>query len=136
MDISALKQDDFQVSVPFMDAEVIVRYVSIDELRKINKQATKTTWDRRHQKTDELDSLEANRLLGRACVKGWTNITMEGNPFSYSHENCDFLMEKWFEFSKFINDICTDLQALIAAEKEQKIKNSLLTSGQDLTSRV
>ncbi|MBI4822669.1 MAG: hypothetical protein HY805_00335 [Nitrospirae bacterium] len=135
MEISGLK-DDYHVWVSFMDAEVFMRYVSIDELRQILKKATKTSWDRKHQKADELDPVEANRLLGRACVRDWKGITMEGKEYPYSPENCDFLMSKWMEFSRFVNETCTDLQALQDAEKERKTKNSLLTSGQDETIRV
>jgi hypothetical protein len=130
MEIGALKQDDFQAWIPFQDAEVLIRYVDIEELRRLNKQATKTAWDRRHQKTEELDALEANRLLGRASVRGWKNITMDGEEYPYTPDNCDFLMQKWFEFSRFINEVCTDLQAMMDAEKEAARKNSLLTSGQ------
>ena len=130
MEIGALKQDDFQAWIPFQDAEVLIRYVDIEELRRLNKQATKTAWDRRHQKTEELDALEANRLLGRASVRGWKNITMDGEEYPYTPENCDFLMQKWFEFSRFVNEVCTDFQAMMEAEREVKRKNSLLTSGQ------
>jgi len=131
MDIGLLKRDDFQVWVPFMDAEVLIRYVSLDELREINKKATRVSWDRKHQKTEELDTVEANRLLGRAAVRGWKGITMNGEEFPYSEENCDFLMTRWLEFARFVNEVCIDIQALMDAEKERKAKNSLLTSGHD-----
>jgi len=139
MDISALKKDDYQVWVPFMgDAEVLIQYVSLDSLRRLMTKAmmTKILWDGKPRKNSEVDAVEANRMLGRAAVRGWKNITMENEDYPYSPENCDFLMSHWLEFSRFVNDICIDLQALMEAEKEQKIKNSSLTSGGDSTSRV
>lgn len=131
MDIGALRQDDFQVWVPFMDAEVLIRYLSLEELQAISKKATRASWDRRHQKTETLDTIEANKLLGRAAVRGWKGITMNNVEFPHTEENCDFLMTRWFEFSKFVNNVSIDLQALMDAEREQKVKNSVLTSGQD-----
>jgi hypothetical protein len=131
MDIGALRQDDYQVWVPFQDAEVLVRYVSLDGLRNIAKKATRITWDRRHRKVEELDPGESNRLLGREAVRGWKGITMEGEEYPYTPENCDFLMQRWAEFSRFVNDVCVDLQGLMDAEREEKVKNSALTSGQD-----
>lgn len=130
MDIGVLKQD-YQVWVQFMDAEILIRYVGIEELRQILKQATRKSWDRKHQPIEEFDPIEGNRLLGRPAVRDWKGITMEGKEFPYGTENCDFLMTKWGEFSKFINDTCTDLQSLMDAEKEAKTKNSSLTSGQE-----
>jgi hypothetical protein len=124
MEIGALKRDDFQVWVFFEDAEVLVRYVSLEELREISKKSTKVSWDRRSRKTEEPDSMEANRLLGRAAVRGWKGITMEGEEYPYNEENCDFLMTRWTEFIKFVNDVCVDLQALVEHEKEERKKNS------------
>jgi phage pi2 protein 07 len=124
MEIGALKRDDFQVWVLFEDAEVLVRYVSLEELREISKKSTKVSWDRRSRKTEETDSMEANRLLGRAAVRGWKDITMGGEEYPYNEENCDFLMTRWTEFIKFVNDVCVDLQALVEHEKEERKKNS------------
>lgn len=130
MEIGALSKEDFRAWIPFMDAEVLIRHVSMGELREIAKLATRTTWDRKHQKTEEMDAGESNRLLGRAAVHGWKGLTMNGQEYPYSPENCDFLMSKWLEFSRFVNDVCTDLQALVEGELEEIRKNSGLTSGQ------
>ena len=124
MEIGILKIKDYKLWLKFLDAEVLMRYVNIEELRDIYKRASKTSWDRRHQKTEELDAAEANIQLGRAAVKDWNNITLDGEEFPYTPDNCDFLMSKWGEFSKFVNDSCSDIQALAEAEKESKIKNS------------
>ena len=137
MEIGALKQKDFQIWVPCMDdAEVLIRYIGIEELRGIMKATSRRDWDRKHQPIEAVDTAAANRLLGRAAVRGWTGITMDGDDYPYTPENCDFLMSKWLEFSRFVNDICIDLQSLMEAEREAKTKNSSLTSGQDKTSRV
>jgi hypothetical protein len=129
MDISALKHDDYQVWVTFLDAKILIRYVSRSELFAIAKQSTKRSWDRRHQPIEEVDYDESNRSVGRAAVRGWENITMEGKDFPYTPENCDFLMTRWGEFSRFVNEACIDLQGLVAEERMQKEKNSSVTSG-------
>jgi hypothetical protein len=131
MDIGALKRDDFEVWVRFADdAEVLIRYLSPEDLREIAKKATRISWDRKHRKVDEVDVMESNRLLGRTAVRNWKGITMEGKEFAYTPGNCDFLMQRWHEFSKFVGDACVDLQTLMEEERQQMEKNSSPTSGQ------
>jgi hypothetical protein len=134
LDISALKEDDYQVWVPFLDAEVLVRYVPVEEIHRINRSATRVAWDRKNQKTETLDAVEANRLLGRAAVRGWRGITMDGEEVPYSVDNCDFLMDRWLEFFRFVGEVCLHLRSLVGAEKRGKEKNSVLTSGHEGTS--
>jgi hypothetical protein len=135
MDISALRRDDFEVTVPFgEDASVLIRHVTREELLSIRKKATKTNWDRKHQREESFDPVEADVLLGRAAVRGWKGITMNDEDFPYTPENCDFLMRKWTEFARFVNDACVDLGGLVKAEREAREKNSWLTSGQGSTS--
>jgi hypothetical protein len=130
MEISALQKDDFEVWVPFLDGRVLIRYVSREELVSLNKQATETTWDRKHQLHKENNPVRADILLGRIAVKGWEGFTMNGAPYPYTPENCDFLMTKWVDFARFVNETCIDLQALMDAEKAEAEKNSSATSGQ------
>lgn len=134
MEIVCLK-DDYQVWMQFQDAEVLIRYLTADELLDISKKATKLVW-RENRKVEERDIKELNKLLGRATVRGWKGITMNGEEYPYSLENCDFLMTKYFEFVEFVSEACMSLQSLAQAEKERKTKNSLLTSGQEGISRV
>lgn len=136
MDIAALNQEDFQVWVPFMDAEVLLRYVPLEEVQRIHRKAVRRSWDGKHRLVENLDALEANRLLGRAAVRGWRGITLEGRDYPYSEEHCDFLMGRWLEFAKFVGDVCLDLQALQQEERRRREGNSGLTSGPDASSRV
>jgi hypothetical protein len=136
MEIGALKNDDFQAWMPFMDAEVLIRHVPVEELQVIQRKATRVTWDGKHRKAETVDAAEANRLIGRSAVRGWKGITMDGEEFPYSGENCDFLMSRWLEFSRFVGEACLDLQGLVEAERREKEKNSALTSGQGGTSRA
>lgn len=81
MDISALKKDALQVWVPFSeDTEVLIQYISREELQKIYTKAKRITY-KNHQKAEEFDSVEADKLLGRAAVKDWKGFTMDGQPF-------------------------------------------------------
>jgi hypothetical protein len=123
MDIGALKRNDIEVWVPFLDGTVLVRYIPRDELLKLNKEATRNTWDKGARIQGETDPGKADLLLGRHVVKGWEGFTMGGEPYPYTPENCDFLMTKWVEFARFVNDTSIDLQVLMSAEKEEAEEN-------------
>ncbi len=123
MDISGLKREEFVVEMPFGDAVVTIAYVSPEELRKIARQATGRSWDRRHQPKEELDQDKANILLGRKAVRGWRGFVEDGQEVPYSPEECDRLINRWGEFSRFVNEVCTDLQALQEQEKQATLKN-------------
>ena len=124
MDISALLKDPFEVWVPFLDGRVLIRYVSREELLRLDREATEITWDRASQIRKERDPVRADILLGRAAVKGWEGLTIDGIPYVHTEENCDFLMTRWVEFARFVNDTCVDLQVLVGAEKGEAEKNS------------
>lgn len=137
MDIGPLRKEDYTVWVPFMeDAEVLVRHVTTTELVDINREATVASWDMKSSRSESLDAALAARLLGRAAVRGWRGITMDGEEFPYSTGNCDFLMSRWPEFSRFINSASTGLAALAAQERRHAEKKSSLTSGRASTTRV
>lgn len=151
MEIEALTRDDFNVWVPFEDAEVKLRYVPMDELRAIIRQATEQSYnpvERRgvaaHRgqaglqiglQTGQLDHAELGRLIGRAAVRGWRGITICGSPYDYTPERCDMLMTKWSAFAKMVSEVCLDLIALEEASRKQSLKNSSLTSGREGTSQ-
>jgi hypothetical protein len=134
MDVGALKRDTFQVWAPFGDAEVLIEYVPRDELHALGKKARTIAFEK-HQKIEEMDPVEGERLLGRRAVKDWRprpgldGFTMGADddgkavPFAYSAENCDLLMTKWTAFARFVNEIAVDLEQLTAIEQEQRRKN-------------
>jgi len=150
VEIEALTRDDFKVWVPFEDAEVQLRYVPLDELRSIIREATEQRFDRSgrngaagHRErtglqtgllSESLNHAELGRLIGRASVRGWRGITMCGKPYEYTPEHCDMLMTKWSAFAKMVNEVCLDLIALEEASRRQSLKNSSLTSGREGTS--
>ena len=127
MEIGRLVEEkEMVVAVPFGDdAEVQVRYVSPEEMRKLADNATHRSYDRKTHKLEEvMDRDEAGRLLGRAAVRGWQGFTVGGEEFPYSPENCDVLMARSHEFSRFVNDLCTEFLALQKAEQKTTKKNS------------
>jgi len=128
MNLDALLDDaELVVVMPFGDdgATVSIRYVPQEALRKIAKKATRQTWNGKHQPVEELDADAANVLLGRAAVAGWSGFpTYHGEPLEYSPETCDRLINKWGEFSRFVNDACTNYAALIDAQRDESKKNS------------
>lgn len=132
MDVSGLlttEEPIVQAWVPFdEDTEVLLQYASPDELRKMRKQATKTTFVR-HQKDSEYDEMEANRLLGRKCVKDWRprkgkkGFTKDGQTVPYSPETCDLFMTRWVSFSSFVNVTVTEFEQFVREEKEREIQD-------------
>jgi len=124
LDISALLKDPFEVWVPFLDGRVLIRYVSREELHRLDKEATEFSWERGLPIRKERDPAKADLLLGRIAVRGWHGFTLEGITFPYTIENCDFLMARWVEFARFVNETCVDLLALADAEKGEAEKNS------------
>ncbi|MEJ2192650.1 MAG: hypothetical protein P8Y39_09970 [Nitrospirota bacterium] len=118
------------------DAQVLLRYVPLEELEKLTREATEVHWDRRNRKVEKLNAREAARLLGRRAVRGWRGITLEGEAYPYSPEHCDFLMTRWLEFTKFVGEASLDLRGLVEAEAAERRKNSALTSGRAGTTRA
>lgn len=108
------------------DGEVEMRYVPKAELVAIRKKATKTDWSA-HRPVETLDEMEQNRLLGRAAVRGWKNLTVGGEPFPYSPENCDMLMARSYDFSDFVNLVCTRIGFFREQKEEESKKKSAPT---------
>jgi hypothetical protein len=126
MEIGGLQNDSLQAWVPFDDdTEVLIEYQSPEQLTAIRKKATKVGFVK-HQKGEEYDSTEGNRLLGRQAVKDWRpfpdrpGFTMSGQSYPYTPQNCDFLMRKWNSFAEFVNTTVTDLGVFVAEEKERE----------------
>lgn len=138
MDICGLHENDYCVWVRFMDAEVLVRHVSAEELLEIRRKAQRRSWDIASSGGPEVsfDQAEAARLLGRAAVRGWRGLSMKGEEFEYTPQRCDFLMARWAEFGRFINEAATSLARLVRSEARDEEKNSALTSGPGSTIRV
>lgn len=133
MELGALRTEHYEVWMPFEDARVLIRYVGPDELRRLAGQAKRRRGG--PQRQDEADAGELNRLLGRAAVRGWEGFTMAGQEYAYGEDHCDFLMDRWSEFARFVVEAALDLGRLVAQEDRQTEKNSGLTCGQDATTR-
>jgi len=93
------------------DSEVEIKLITKQELREIVKTAAK-----RAKLTGEDQADIADRLLGRAAVKGWRKVGQpdhpgllaNGEPLPFTLENIDRLMTKSLKFSRFINETCID----------------------------
>jgi hypothetical protein len=127
MDISALKKD-LIVGVRFDDDVVVkVRHINRAELRDIYKKATVSKFID-HKKRDEFDAAMADCLLGRAAIIDWDGFMDGSAPFPCSPDNIDYLMKNYTAFAKFINDTVSDLDCLLAAERDAERKNCGTTS--------
>jgi len=132
MDLNILQQEDFTARISFVKGTfVTLGYVSPEEISRLSQKAMTISWDSSHRQVEKFDATKFNRLLGRASVKGWEGFTMKEKPYPYSPENCDFLMAKWHDFARFVNDMAVDVQRLVDAKEEDNAKNSGLTSGQE-----
>lgn len=120
-----------EVWVSFMDASVLLRHVAQEELRGLIRAATRFVWHRagdgtaQGQLRHELDVQEAARLIGRAAVRGWSGFSQGGTHYPYSAANCDELMQRWAEFSRFVCDALLELQRMHRAEEKELQKRAL-----------
>jgi hypothetical protein len=131
MDIACLKDESYEVWFAFLDAEVLVRYVPLGEVREIARASRTVRVDGSGRRAEEFDHTEAGRLLGRAAVRGWRGITLRGEEYPYTLEHCDFLMARWAEFARFVNETCLDLRGMVEREAAEREKKSSLTSGRE-----
>lgn len=102
---------------------VDLRHISREELRDINKKCTTTNFIN-HQKVEEYDATKADCLLGQAAIKGWRGVKNGEEEAPCTPGNIDILMTRHNIFSKFINDVCVDIDFMIRQEKEAERKNS------------
>ena len=124
----AIFEGDREVWTQFdKDAEVLIRYINKEELRKITTKASKQA----RLISGDMSAI-ADRDLGRAAVKGWRKIEdhkhpglmLKGKPLEFSQSNLDMLMQKSIEFSNFVNTNCVDAQQFVEAEEAQEdLKN-------------
>lgn len=123
MEIGDLQKDVIEAWVPFgSDGEILIRYIPKDELMAIHKKATRRDWHK-GQMREEMDMKKANRLIGRAAVLGWRNLTMAGKPFEFNEVNLDLLMDKSYEFSIFVSNTCTEIQEFVDGKRADEEKN-------------
>lgn len=134
LDISGLiGTNEIEVWVEYSsEVFVLVRHVSREALTAILKKATKTTFDHKHQKQEEIDNIRYGELIGEAAIADWTGLRAGSEVFPCTPENIHLLMRKWADFAKFISDVSSDLERLIDAEKESVRKNSGSTSRAEL----
>lgn len=93
------------------DTEVLIQLITKPQLREIAKQAAKKA---KVSGQDQADI--ADKLLGRAAVKGWRKIgdpshpglIVGGQPLTFTPENIDLLMRRSLKFSRFVNEMCID----------------------------
>lgn len=101
-----------------VDTEVLIRFLSREELTAIIKKAAKRA------KLSGADSDQlANIMTGKAAVLGWRKITNQdhpgfldgqGAPIPFTPENRDLLMRRCREFSNFVNETAIDSAGFLA----------------------
>lgn len=123
MDLSQLsKKEAPRVWMPFGGDEVLISYISRKDLKKLLKQAKRSTFVG-NRKVETVDDELADKLLGAAVVKDWKGFTMKKKTYPCSQENIEFLMLNWSSFAVFVNQSCIDLQLFAEIEKEEIEKN-------------
>lgn len=134
-DVSALMGGkDLLVWMDYSDqVRVQIRHVTRERFGDLVNTATIVGFDRRHQKTEQLDSIKFGELLGEEAIADWDGMQVDSEPLPCNKENRKILMRKWVDFAKWVSDVCTDLERLVTAEKEAARKNSQSTSALGLT---
>ena len=102
------------------DGEVLLKYISIKDLTSIEKKATSRTF-KRGQMHENVDHTLLAKLLGRAAVKGWKNLTAGGETFPFNEKNLDKLMEMSFDFRAFVNDKASEISTFMGEEAEEAV---------------
>ena len=122
MDIGLLKQDVIRVWFKFKDdIEVLIEYLTPEAGEEIAKGCKKKTWIK-HQPVEIVDQKKLGRALAAAAVKDWRGMTMDGESFSFSPENLDFLLRKWADFVNFVDSTCTELEQFQQDEDDETEK--------------
>lgn len=124
-DVSSIcAAEDFTAWVPYNDqVAVLVRHIPREKLSGILRQATKTTWDQKHQPENNVDNIKYGELIGEAAIVDWTGLIIDDKPFPCTKENRGILMRKWGSFAKFISDLSSDIERLMESQQEAVRKN-------------
>lgn len=117
---------DVELEYPGMPGfKVNLAFMSRDEMVKIRKKATKTTF-KRHQAVDELNDELFLQLYVQNTVKGWTGLKLKyveqlapvdlsGQKdkealLAFSEDNALSLVKNSSDFDAWVSEIVTDLQ--------------------------
>lgn len=124
MDLGKFTADDFVVTVPYgppgSGATVDLRYLNKDKRATIYEKSLRHGFDpSTHQPTSKPDNRKFARLFGEATVVGWSGFEHAGEPFPFSPENRDKLMQFHAQFSDFVLRLADDLDALRSAAVEE-----------------
>jgi hypothetical protein len=128
MEIGRVGQD-IEAWVPFgEDGEVLLAYIPATKLNALVKETTKREIFKGKIVETE-NPIKANRKLGELAVRGWKNLTSGGEPFEFTPENVQLLMDESYEFSEFVNENCIKIQEFVEAENEEGKKPSESSPG-------
>ncbi len=105
------------------DAEVLVGFISKEELDKLSTKASKAA-----RLSGQNEKEVFNRMLGRSAVQGWRKVDdynhpgliVKGQPLSFTPENVDMLMKRSLEFSAFINENAINSKLFLDEEEERE----------------
>lgn len=109
------------------DTEVLIRFISKEELREIGKATDKAA---RNRPQDRAEIFSRNFAL--KSVLGWRKIgepshpgfTLKGQPFPFNEENLLTLIQKDYDFSQKVGEYGIDAHYFLEREKERERKNS------------
>jgi hypothetical protein len=105
-------------------------------MSEITRKATTVRFDpKSHQKIEDVDWDKWHGEVALAAVEAWEGFVEGQSVYPCTPENTKTLVAKWFEFRKFVCDVCVDLEALVAAQKELERKNSATGSSPEKTTQ-
>jgi hypothetical protein len=130
-EVGCLFDDETIVGFDFLaDAEVLILYIPADKYRRAKESCTERRY-KRGQLVETVDWEKLNIKIGALAVKGWANLTRDGEEVEFNPENRDRFMTKSSEFSNFIHEKCSDLEAFQQRKKEIAAKKLSSTSDTD-----
>lgn len=129
MDINAILEENEQTAwVEFLDTEINLAFISSDTLKRLLKKNTKVKFARKKGRTETIDHEGLALDIGRAAVRDWKNITLKGEEYPYSPDNCDTLMVGWAEFGAFVIEACSEVANFQEEAREEDVKKSSSSS--------
>ena len=129
MELSALGNREVTAWVDFEDTSTELRHVSLEEIEKLKKAATKRTFQKRTGLAiDVMDNVKFMQLLGNAAIVAWKGMEMHGEEYQCTPEHIDMLMSHWSDYAIWVNNNCTELALFVKkteeAIQEEEEKNS------------
>lgn len=118
----------------FEGFKVDLTYLGKEELLKLSKDSTKTTWDKKRQPQEEFDADKFLKKYSEKVITGWTGLKIkylkeltlidpkgysDEDEVEYSQENAELLLRNSTLFDNWITDTVNELTNFTKSSSQQ-----------------